>query len=97
MFGITSFVFILVGFVFLVLVAAAIADWLFNLTNVSGARDECPSDRGNSSDGYVPTNLNPSNGIPIDAGGSLFGGCDPGAGAMGGCDAGGAAGGDGGC
>lgn len=97
MVGITSFVFLLIGFVFLVLVVAAIADWPFDLTNSNGPNDDGESDRRDSPDGGFPASAGGGFGGAFDAGaGSLFGGCDGGAAAMGGCDAG-AAGGDGGC
>ncbi len=98
MIGITFLFFLLVGFVFLVLVAAAVADWLLGLSHLNVLRDADESDRREPPvDGFT-TSAGGSFGGAFDAGaGSLFGGCDPGAGAMGGCDAGGAAGGDGGC
>lgn len=98
MVGITFLFFLLVGFVFLVLVVAAVADWLLGLSHLNISRDGDDSVRPEPPDDGYNTSVGCHFGGVIDAGaGSLFGGCDPGAGGIGGCDAGGAAGGDGGC
>ncbi len=92
MVGIVFLVILLVGFVIVVLVVAAVADWVLGLSNLNPPRAEDESERREPAvDGFTPSFGSQIGGICDAGAGVVSGGCD--AGAAGGCDGGAAVGG----